>query len=189
MKVQLPYSFDIERLRADLASVSDNEWIAHYNPNDYQGNWQLAALMAPAGKQTNIWSCAIPGICEPTPLLKRCDYFQMVLDLIPIAMSSVRLMKLEAGAVIKEHCDSFGDEEVRIHIPVTTSPDVDFFLDGERLEMNSGSCWFLDFRLPHSVVNRGKDSRTHIVIDGFRNDWLLDQLKKSSLSSKRETSI
>lgn len=172
MKVQLPFEFNVDALQADLAAVGDEDWIAHYNPGDYEGNWQLAALMAPAGMQTNIWSCSIPDICSPTPLLERCAYFQSVLNQIPIKMSSVRLMKLDPGAIIKEHCDSFGHEEVRLHIPVTTNPEVEFCLAGERVEMSAGSCWYLDFRLPHSVVNHGKGSRTHLVIDAYRNDWL-----------------
>ena len=177
VKVQLPFEFSVERLHADLAIVRDDEWIAHYNPDDHEGNWRLAALMAPAGMQTNIWSCSIPEIFRPTPLLKRCDYFQTVLDQIPVKKSSVRLMKLDAGAVIKEHCDSLGEEEVRIHIPVTSNQQVEFYLTGERVKMEAGSCWFLDFRLPHSVVNHGNESRTHLVIDAYRNDWFATQLE------------
>jgi len=176
MKMRLPLGFSIEDLQADLARVSDDEWIAHYNSGDHEGSWHLAALMAPAGMQSNIWSCAIPDICRPTPLLERCDYFRQVLEEIPINKSTVRLMRLGAGAIIKEHCDSFGDEEVRIHVPVTTNPEVEFTLEGQRVEMNAGSCWFLDFRRPHSVVNHGEGSRTHLVIDGYRNDWLEEKL-------------
>ena len=176
VKVQLPFTFSVEKMRAELATVRGHEWIAHYNPDDHEGSWSLAALMAPAGMQANIWSCAIPDICSPTPLLERCAYFQTILDQIPIKKSSVRLMKLDSGAVIKEHCDSFGDEEVRIHVPVTTNPEVEFKLEGERVEMEAGSCWFLDFRLPHSVVNHGNGSRTHLVIDAYMNDWLAEKL-------------
>lgn len=176
VKIQLPFEFNVESLQADLATVRDDEWFAHYNPGDYEGNWSLAALMAPAGMQTSIWSCAIPKICRPTPLLQRCDYFQEVLDQIPVTKSSVRLMKLDPGAVIKEHADSLGDEEIRLHVPVTTSPQIVFTLAGERVEMEAGSCWFLDFRLSHSVVNNADESRTHLVIDAHRNEWFAEQL-------------
>ncbi len=171
IKKQLPFDFDANRLQADLEKVTDNEWISHYNPDDYNGIWQIAALMSPAGSQSNIWSCSIPEICSATPLLKRCDYFKEALDQLELPMSSVRLMKLAPKAVIKPHSDSFSDQEVRIHIPVTTNPDVDFFLDGETVLMQTGSCWYLDFRRQHSVLNRGDYSRTHLVIDAHRNDW------------------
>jgi len=180
VKARLPFEFCAERLAADLASVREEDWIAHYNPDDHEGKWSLAALRSPAGMQTNIWSCAIPDICQPTPLLERCEYFQHVLNRIPVTMSSARLMRLDAGATIKKHCDSFGDEEIRIHVPVTTNPQVEFTLAGERVEMEAGSCWFMDFRLPHSVVNHGSDSRIHLVIDAYRNEWFRDQLSSAT---------
>ncbi len=171
MKFRLPLEFDVKRLLNDLGKVRQDEWIPHYNPNDHQGNWSLAALLAPAGDPTNIYSCALPDICRPTPLLERCDYFHQVLDQLPIKKSSVRLMKLDAGAVIREHCDSLNDDEIRLHIPITTNPQVEFYLADERIEMPAGSCWYLDFRHPHHVKNCGSSSRTHIVIDAYRNDW------------------
>lgn len=177
MRVRLPFEFDVDRMQAELADVRDSEWIAHYNPNDHEGAWHLAALSAPAGLQESIWSCAIPEICQPTPLLRRSSYFALLLDEIPVVKTSVRLMRLAPGAVIKEHCDSFGDEEIRIHVPVTTNPEVDFRFAGEPVSMQKGSCWLLDFRLPHSVANHGPTARTHLVIDAFRNDWVEQQLR------------
>ena len=35
-----------------------------------------------------------------------------------------------------------------------------------------------DYRLPHKVINRGKTSRTHLVIDGVINEWLNQQLAR-----------
>ena len=176
MKYQLPLEFDAERLHLDLAKVREDEWITHYNTSDHEGPWHLAALISPGGMQENIWSCAIPEICRPTPLLERCQYLQDVLSQIQVEMSSVRLMRLGAGALIKEHSDSLTDDDARIHVPITTNPEVEFYLNEEIVKMDAGSCWFLDFREPHSVVNRGSGSRTHLVIDGRKNDWFFEQI-------------
>jgi quercetin dioxygenase-like cupin family protein len=136
----------------------------------------VGGAAAPAGSQEIIYASNLPNICQPTPLLKRCLYFQEVLETIPLEKASTRLMKLEPGAQILEHCDSFGDNEARIHIPITTNPEVEFCLNGEVIEIAPGNCWFLDFRLPHKVINRGRTSRTHLVVDGISNEWLNDQL-------------
>jgi len=72
--------------------------------------------------------------------------------------------------------NSFGSEEIRIYIQITTNSKVEFFLAGERVEMQEGICWFLDVRLSHRVVNHGDESQTHIVIDAQRNDWFAKQL-------------
>jgi quercetin dioxygenase-like cupin family protein len=66
----------------------------------------------------------------------------------------------------------FEDGEVRIHVPVSTDPAVEFRLDGQRIEMAEGEAWYLDLNLPHAVVNRGSSARVHLVIDCEVDDWL-----------------
>jgi hypothetical protein len=49
---------------------------------------------------------------------------------------------------------------------------VSFFLAGERLLMNEGESWYLNFNLPHRVENRSCADRIHLVLDCVLNDWL-----------------
>jgi len=70
---------------------------------------------------------------------------------------------------------------LRMHIPVCTNADVDFFLDGHPIEMNEGECWYLDLSLPHWVKNRGATDRIHLVIDCELNDWLGDLVQIAEL--------
>jgi aspartyl/asparaginyl beta-hydroxylase (cupin superfamily) len=82
---------------------------------------------------------------------------------------------LKAGSAIKEHTDyklAYADGEVRLHIPVATNPGVEFVLDGARVDMKEGECWYNNFNLPHRVVNRGSTDRIHLVVDCEINDWL-----------------
>jgi len=91
---------------------------------------------------------------------------------------------LSAGSTIKEHRDfDLGLEEgrLRMHIPVCTNADVDFFLDGHPIEMNEGECWYLDLGLPHWVKNRGATDRIHLVIDCELNDWLGEMIQIAEL--------
>ena len=90
-------------------------------------------------------------------------------------LRAVRLLRLEAGARIREHRDhmlGLADGEARLHIPVATNPDVDFVVAGRRLVLNVGETWYIDFSLPHRVANRGTTARVHLVIDCAANDWL-----------------
>lgn len=92
-------------------------------------------------------------------------------------------MRLEAGGEIHEHRDAdvgLRHEEVRLHVPVTTNDDVDFRLDGMRVVMRPGECWYLNLTLPHSVANRGATDRVHLVIDAVANEWLRDLLNGGS---------
>jgi mannose-6-phosphate isomerase-like protein (cupin superfamily) len=61
---------------------------------------------------------------------------------------------------------------VRLHIPVVTNDAVDFRLNGERVVLEAGSCWYLRLSDPHSVANRGTEDRVHLVVDAEVNDWV-----------------
>src|SRR5262249_18049726 len=113
--------------------------------------------------------------CTDTPVLGRCTYFQEVLRSFECPLSSVRLLRLGAGARIREHTDlnlGYEDEEIRMHIPVATNPQAEFFLKGERVLMNSGECWYLNFNLPHRLYNGGTTDRVHLVIDCRVDEWV-----------------
>ena len=64
----------------------------------------------------------------------------------------------------------------RLHIPVTTNPDVEFKVNGRPVTMTPGQTWYLRLADPHSVANRGTTERTHIVLDVVANAWLLDRM-------------
>ncbi len=60
----------------------------------------------------------------------------------------------------------------RLHVPVVTNDDVMFKLNGTRVAMNEGECWYLRLSDPHSVENRGRADRVPLVIDAEVNEWL-----------------
>jgi hypothetical protein len=94
-------------------------------------------------------------------------------------------MRLTVGSVIKEHNDfelSFEEGTVRIHVPVVTNPDVEFYLNRRRVVLEAGSSWYLRLSDPHSVVNRGAADRVHMVIDAEVNDWVRDVLATAAAS-------
>src|SRR5207244_3707515 len=114
-----------------------------------------------------------------TPLLARCSYVREVLAALLCPQQAVRFLRLKAGSIIKEHKDynlGYEDGEVRLHVPVATNPQVEFILNGVRIDMKEGECWYHDFNLTHRVANHGSSDRIHLVIDCVVNDWLRDLL-------------
>ena len=109
-----------------------------------------------------------------TRWLGRLPAFRAALARFECPLRSVRLMRLAAGSTIREHSDDLDAEvgNLRLHVPVTTNPDVDFRLGGHRVEMAPGSIWYLRLSDPHSVANRGQTDRIHLVIDATVNGWL-----------------
>ena len=89
-------------------------------------------------------------------------------------------MLLGAGARIKEHKDYFmGFEEgvIRLHIPVLTNPNVEFYLANERVQMHEGELWYLDFSQKHRVENNSEEDRIHLVMDCKVNNWLVEMIE------------
>jgi hypothetical protein len=181
-RVRLPIRFDPAALRRELTVLDEQEWVDHFVRQNYEGTWSILPLRAPASAVHPIKMIYPDPGCEAfvdTPLLVRCGYFQQVLGTFECPLQSVRLMKLTPGSAINVHVDHELAPErgtVRLHIPVATNPDVDFQLNGTRVEMREGECWYLRLSDPHAVVNRGVTDRVHLVLDALVNAWLLDQL-------------
>ncbi|MCV9927640.1 aspartyl/asparaginyl beta-hydroxylase domain-containing protein [Flavobacterium sp. LS1R49] len=173
--IKFPIVFDKEKLQNDLKKIIDKNWIDHYNTNDYSGKWTSLALMSHNGKSDTI--IALPNSDEKlvaTEILDSCLYFKEILDGFLFEKTAVRLLQLAVGADIKphsDHCLGYEDGSFRLHIPIITNSEVEFILDGTRLIMNEGECWYIDANFIHSVANRGTQDRIHLVIDGVRNQW------------------
>ena len=178
--LKLPLQFDAARLQADLQSVLAEEFIPHFNTTYYEGEWSVVPFRSVGGRANQIYPdpTARQAFAD-TPLLDRCRYVREVLAAFPCTQQAVRFLRLKAGSTIKEHTDyqlGFEDGEVRLHIPVVTNPQVEFVLNGVRIPMQAGECWYHNFNLPHRIANRGFTDRVHLVIDCELNDWLRELL-------------
>jgi hypothetical protein len=175
--LKLPFVFDARRLKDDLRNFAVGDWIPHFNTRYYEGDWSGIALRAPKGAKVNqIYPdpVAKDGY-EDTEMLARCKYIPEVLAAFQCEMESARFLRLGAGANIREHRDyqlGFEDGFARIHIPIQTNRQVEFYLDGQSVEMSEGEAWYLNFNLKHRVSNGGETDRVHLVVDCLLNDWL-----------------
>ena len=174
-ELQLPFHFDPLRLQLDFRSVTDSDWVRHFNSTMYEGDWSAAPLRSIGGQMRQIFPDPQATDFAPTELLGRLAYYQEVLNTFECPLLAARFLRLRAGSRIREHRDyklAFEDGEIRIHIPVHTNDRVDFRLNGKQLTLREGECWYLNTSLPHSVVNGGEADRIHLVLDCRVNDWL-----------------
>ena len=172
-RLKLPFAFDPAALQADLARLSAEGWLPHFNRDRYAGDWSGLVLRGPAGGGDSLYSGG--EAFEDRPLLARCPAFQAVMTTFQCPLRSVRLLRLGPGAVIREHRDyDLGPDrgEVRLHVPVRTHDGVDFRLRNRRVVMGEGETWYLDLSQPHRVANRGERDRIHLVLDAVLDDWL-----------------
>lgn len=185
---QLPWKFDSQRLQAELQQLQQQPWIAHFVQQNYTGEWDILPLRGPADAQHPVRMAYSDPACKAfadTPFLQPNSYLREVLDTFYCPLLSVRLMRLSPGSQIKEHRDHDLCVEqgfARLHIPITTNPDVVFLLNGKRVLMQEGECWYLRLQDLHAVSNHGTTDRVHLVIDAKVNDWLAEQLSLCALS-------
>lgn len=183
--LKFPFYFDAELLQADARQFAPDEWTTHFNTHIFEGDWSGIALRAVKGGSSPLYPdpLATTGFAE-TEMMRRCRYVQNVLSAFECELTSVRFLKLAAGAWIRPHRDyrlGIEDGEIRIHIPVLTNPQVEFTLDEQKIEMREGEAWYLNFNLHHSVRNDGGSDRVHLVIDCVVNDWILSFFNEAAI--------
>ena len=174
--LQLPFHFDVNKMQEELQQVDSKAWKLHYQKLHYEGDWTAFPLRSVNGDASNIFvSPQNNPVYKDTVFLDKSVYFKEVLSFFKCPLLAVRLLKLNAGAVIKEHKDGelcYEMGEIRIHIPVVTNNKVEFYLDKERMNLKEGECWYMNFNLLHRICNNGDTDRVHLVIDAVVNDWV-----------------
>lgn len=181
-RLPLSLRFDPALLEQDLRRLEEQPWIEHFVKQNYTGQWDVLPLRGTAGATHPVMMIYSDPSCTEfadTPFLHEAPYLQKVLAAFQCPLQSVRLMRLTPGSEIKEHCDHDLSAElgqVRMHVPITTNPEVEFLLNGTHVPMTPGSCWYLRLADRHAVSNRGTADRVHLVIDALMNDWLRDEL-------------
>ena len=191
-RIRLPFQFDAAAMRADLRRIEDEAWVRHFVTQNYEGDWTVLALRAPASATHPVQMIYSDPSCDTyadTPLLAACPAIGAVLHAFDCPLESVRLMRLGAGSIIKTHTDHDLDVEhgrVRLHVPIDTNPGVDFRLNDEQVVLGEGECWYLRLSDPHSVANRGDRDRVHLVIDAIVSPWLREQLELADADAEGE---
>jgi hypothetical protein len=191
---RLSCDFDAGALREDLERAVALGWTRHFVAQNYAGDWSGIALRSVTGLLGHAESK--PGVpaaaYQNTPALEDCAYFRQVLAHLQCPVGSARLLQLAPGSVIKEHTDldlGYDGGVLRLHVPIQTRPEVEFFIEDERVQMRAGECWYIDASLRHRVSNGSPLSRVHLVFDCELNDGLREQLAQAGFEPRPRTSF
>lgn len=174
---RLPVTVDLPLLLQALEAIADDAWRSHFNAEYFSGDWSGVALISAADALTEL----SPGRGVPlqrAPWL-RDERWRQGLRNLSLDIVSARLLRLGPGGQIHEHRDYDLEglqADVRLHIPLLSPAHVDFWLDGQRMPMQAGECWFLDLARPHRVDNRDTSARVHLVIDCRPGAWLAQMI-------------
>jgi len=157
---RLPVKFDVERLRAEVTALPATAWAKH--PNDISGNTSLR-LISVGGSEND----DVDGRMSPTPHLLASPYLQQVLASFGVVWSRSRLLRLSANHGVPQHADInyHWFYRTRLHIPILTHRDVQFYCDDESVHMGAGEAWIFDNWRLHRVENPVNAERVHLVAD------------------------
>jgi mannose-6-phosphate isomerase-like protein (cupin superfamily) len=172
---RLDIGFDVEAVKREVIALGE-PWSLHFNTMHYEGEWTVLSLRVPGGDSERIIPDMMGGEeCMDTALMAKCPVVKALLNSMQCEILSVRFLNLKAGAYIKPHRDhelAFEHGEARLHFPIFTNAQVEFFVEDGQVRMNEGECWYINANLMHSVANKGSVDRIHLVVDCKVNDWL-----------------
>ncbi|SFO50753.1 Aspartyl/Asparaginyl beta-hydroxylase [Chitinophaga sp. YR627] len=175
--IRFSSTYNHQQLCAELENILQQDWPLHFNTRDFNGEWRSISLRSASGNSQDI--LAHPDAqYQDTPVLAMMPYAKEIIDSWQCEKEAVRLLSLSPGSEIKPHKDpgcGYQDGVFRIHIPIMTNPEVYFMLEEEKLRLQPGECWYMDFSCTHAIVNKGYTARVHLIIDCIRNEWS-DQL-------------
>lgn len=189
---RLPLQFSAPQMLAEALSINAETWRAHFNSQYHDGGWQGVALRSAGGDSTRLFVDPSRAV-EPinTPLLAACPVIAAALAQLQCPIRDVRLLRLAAGSVIREHSDPdlrLDEGQARLHIPLVTHQLVEFYVDGERVMMEAGECWFLELSHQHRVHNASAIERIHLVVDCDANAWLQAAILAGDFPQRTATS-
>ncbi|WP_025113425.1 aspartyl/asparaginyl beta-hydroxylase domain-containing protein [Pseudomonas sp. H1h] len=174
---RLLVTVDLPLLLQALEAIAEDAWQGHFNREYFSGDWSGVALISAADALTEL----SPGRGQPLPRLPwlRDARWQGGLRDLSLDIVSARLLRLGPGGRIHEHRDydlDGPDADLRLHIPLLSPPAVDFWLEGQRMPMAAGECWFLDLARAHRVDNFDTSARVHLVLDCRPGSWLMQMI-------------
>lgn len=185
---RLDLRFPSAPLLREAKDIDNAQWVRHFNTDYHDGGWQGVALRAIGGEAARLFSDPNRRTSvADTPLLAQCPAIRAALAEFHCTLRDVRLLRLAPGSTIREHRDDdlrFDEGEARLHVPLVTHPLVEFYVDGKRVLMEAGECWYLDLSRPHRVRNASPLERIHLVIDCEVNDWLRERIERGDVPER-----
>ena len=180
-RIKLPMSFDVDRMLSEVQNMGLRDFI-YYNVIPLRAPAHMIDPTHPAAPSSSddyadgSWTEWLDsGYLKDSPyLLELVDQFRE-----HTKVTLVRILRLEAGAVVKEHTDPtlglhIEKSVIRLTVPILWEDEVEFHLNGTPVPMKPGECWYLRLTDPHSIINASQRERISLTVDMIPNDWVRD---------------
>ena len=184
-RVKLPLQFDVQRIIDEVYQMPMNNFM-YYNVIPLRSPAHFVDPSLPTPPSTEDYADGSWTDWLDTQELKSSPYLTEVVDMFKqhTKVTLVRVLRLAAGNIVKEHTDpTLGLEipksVIRLTIPIINAPGVEFYLNNEIVPMKPGECWYMRLTDPHRVINNSTEDRINLTIDMIPNDWVQSLIKGS----------
>jgi hypothetical protein len=162
-RVKLPFEYDTALMRAEYDAMGLHDYIYYSS----------IMLKLPHERKPEDPPTSFPYIMS---LIESFNAHTMV--------TLARLLRLEPGAIVKEHCDpmlglEIPNSVVRLTIPISGQDGVIFYLNEKPVPMKHGECWYMKLSDQHHITHGGPVERVNLTIDVKPTDWVRDLIVKS----------
>lgn len=188
-QIKLPFTFDAAKMAAEIEALNLGGFI-YYDSIPLRAPAHLVDTSLPFPPPAEDFADGSWTDWLDTPVMKRSTSIAEVVDFFKkhTKVNLVRLLRLEAGAVVKEHTDPtlglhIEKSVVRLTIPIISNDMVEFYLNGKIVPMKPGECWYLRLTDPHKIINNSKSQRINLTIDMIPNEWVQSNILNSDLKN------
>jgi hypothetical protein len=110
--------------------------------------------------------CEWKEVAKDLPIVKNLAMWLMA-EVRGTRLGRVIVNRIHPGGRIFRHADTPVHAQYwsRFHIVLQASQGVNFWCEGETVQMRTGEVWYFRNDLEHEVSNESKDERIHIVVD------------------------
>ena len=184
-RIKLPMAFDVQKVRDEIQQMDLKDFI-YYNVLSLRSPAHLVDPSLPFPPPADDYADGSWTDWMNTKELQKSPYLRSIVEFFQqhCKVTLVRLLRLEAGAVVKEHTDptlglQIEKSVIRLTIPIVSSELVEFYLNNEIVPMNEGECWYLRLTDPHKIINGCTSERINLSIDMVPNDWIKSKLEEA----------
>lgn len=177
-RIKLNLAYDVAKMVEEVNHIETNPFL-YYNVITLRGPAHIVDPSLPPPPPAKDYANGSWTDWKNTNDLEKSAYLKEIVAFFQkhTKVTLVRLLRLGAGEIVKEHTDptlglEIEDSVVRLTIPIISPPEVEFYLNHELVPMKPGECWYLRLTDPHSIINKSSSERINLSIDMIPNEWI-----------------
>lgn len=184
-RIKLPFHFDATKMYEEVQKMDINQFI-YYNVIPLRSPAHMVNPNLPIPPPAEDYADGSWTDWLNTEDLENSPYLKSIVEDFQqhTKVTLVRLLRLEKGNTVDEHCDptlglQIDKSVIRLTIPILKNTGADFYLNQEIVPMKVGECWYLRLTDPHKIINHSDADRINMTIDMLPNDWVRDTIERA----------